>query len=59
MEDRTRIFYREDPHQVIVEKDGKVVAIYKSVEELVEHHIKGMRARETLRQSKDAKRVEN
>jgi hypothetical protein len=58
MEDRTRVFYKEDPHQVVVEKDGKVVAIYKSVEELIEHHVKGLLARETLRQLQNTTHIE-
>ena len=55
MEGRTRIFYRESPHEVVVEKDGKAIAVYKSVEELVEHHIKGLLARD----QQDLKRVRN
>ena len=46
MAGRTRVFYQENPRKVIVEKDGNPIAIYNSVEELVEHHIKGILARD-------------
>ena len=40
----TRIFYRESPSEVVVLKDGREVATYRSKEELVETHIKGLLA---------------
>lgn len=46
MAGRSRVFYQENPRKVIVEKDGSPIAVYNSVEELVEHHIKGILARD-------------
>ena len=40
----SRVFYRDDPKSVVLEKNGKEVLCYKSVEELVEAHIKGLLA---------------
>lgn len=41
---KTRVYYKNDPPAVIVQKDGKDVASYKTTEELVEAHIKGLLA---------------
>ena len=40
----TTIYYKND--SVVIRKDGKDVMSYKSVEELVESHIKGLIAAE-------------
>lgn len=53
MSSDTRIFYRESPNEVVVVKDGKEVASYRSKEELVETHIKGLLAKD----QQDAGRV--
>ena len=41
---RSRLFYRESPGEVVVHHDGREIARYRSAEELVEVHIKGMMA---------------
>lgn len=41
---KTGIFYVKDPPGVIVMQQGKVVYRYKTVQELVEAHVKGMAA---------------
>ena len=41
---RSRLFYRESPREVVVRHDGREIARYRSAEELVEVHIKGMMA---------------
>ena len=41
---RSRVFYRESPREVLVHLDGREIARYRSAEELVEVHIKGMMA---------------
>ena len=41
---RSRLFYRESPREVVVHHDGREIARYRSAEELVEVHIKGMMA---------------
>jgi len=38
------VFYRDDPKGVVVAHDGKTVAVYKTVDELIETHIKGLLA---------------
>lgn len=43
---RTGIFYTKDPAGVVVMQDGKEVCRYKSVQELVDAHVKGMVALE-------------
>ena len=40
----SRLFYRESPREVVVHYDGREIARYRSAEELVEVHIKGMMA---------------
>ena len=41
---KARIYYRNDPVEVVLQKDGKDVLSYKSVDDLVETHIKGLLA---------------
>lgn len=48
-----RIYYRKEGNGVVIEKDGRDVADYPSVEALVETHIKGLLAI----QERDAKPV--
>lgn len=43
---KTGIFYTKDPSGVIVMKDGEILHQYKSVNELVEAHVKGVAALE-------------
>ena len=43
---KTGIFYVKDPEGVVVMWDGKEVARYLSVNELVETHLKGLSALE-------------
>jgi ribosomal protein L13 len=44
MTDRARVYYRKSPKGVVVERDGKILAVYRSPEEMVEVHIKGLLA---------------
>lgn len=44
MSKRDRIYYQQDPEAVIVQKEGKPLASYRSSEELIETHIKGLLA---------------
>lgn len=53
MTDSARVFYRKSPEGVIVEKEGRTVAVYRSTEELIEVHIKGLLARD----QQDAQKV--
>lgn len=41
---KTGIFYVKEPPGVVVMQQGKVVYRYKTVQELVEAHVKGMAA---------------
>ena len=41
---KTRVYYKNDPPAVIVQKDGKDRVSYKTVDDLVETHIKGLLA---------------
>lgn len=41
---KARVYYRTNPPEVVLQKDGKDVLSYKTVEELVETHIKGLLA---------------
>lgn len=41
---KTRIYYKSDPPTVTLQKDGKDILSYKTVEDLVETHIKGLLA---------------
>lgn len=52
---QTRVFYRTSPEGVVVEKEGKLIAVYRSPEEMIEVHIKGLLARD----QQDTKRIKN
>ena len=54
MTGRTRIYYRKSPDRVVVEKDGREIAVYHSADQLVETHIKGLMAID----QRDAARVQ-
>ena len=41
-----RVYYRTSPDGVVVVKDGAELAVYRSTEELIETHIKGILAKE-------------
>jgi hypothetical protein len=41
---KTRVYYKKDPPAVIIQKDGKDRVSYKTVDDLVETHIKGLLA---------------
>jgi hypothetical protein len=41
---KTRVYYQSDPFAVVLQKDGKDVISYPSVENLIETHIKAMLA---------------
>ncbi len=41
---RSRIYYRQDPPGVVLERNGIEIAVYNNTEELVETHIKGILA---------------
>ena len=45
-EKKTGIFYAKDPKAVVVMHEGKEVFRYRSVDELVEIHMKGLAALE-------------
>ncbi len=47
MSDKSRIYYRQDPPGVVLERNGIEIAVYRNTEELVETHIKGILARDT------------
>ena len=40
----SRLFYRKSPEEVVVQHNGREIARYRSKEELVEVHMKGMMA---------------
>ena len=42
----SRVYYRTSPDGVVVVKDNAELAVYKSTDELVETHIKGMLAKD-------------
>ena len=46
MSDQSRVYYRTSPEQVVVVHEGKELAVYRSPEELIEVHIKGLLARD-------------
>ncbi|MFT7220176.1 MAG: hypothetical protein ACI8Z1_001793 [Candidatus Azotimanducaceae bacterium] len=46
MKPRNRIFYSKDPDAVVINKDGREVASYKTTEEMIETHIKGILAKD-------------
>jgi ribosomal protein L13 len=41
-----RVYYRTSPDGVVVVKDGAELAVYRSTDELIETHIKGILAKE-------------
>ena len=41
---KTRVYYKSNPPAVIVQKNGNDVVSYKTVDDLVESHIKGLLA---------------
>ena len=43
---KSRIYYQTSPDGVVVVKDGTRLAVYKSTEELIETHIKGILAKD-------------
>ena len=42
----SRIYYRTSPDGVVVVKDGTQLAVYRSTDELIETHIKGILAKD-------------
>lgn len=42
----SRIYYRTSPDGVVVVKDGAELAVYRSTDELIETHIKGILAKD-------------
>jgi len=42
MASASRVYYRTSPDGVVVVKDGAELAVYRSTDELIETHIKGM-----------------
>ena len=42
----SRIYYRTSPNGVVVVKDGTELAAYRSTDELIETHIKGILAKD-------------
>jgi ribosomal protein L13 len=42
----SRIYYRTSPDGVVVVKDGAQLAVYRSTDELIETHIKGILAKD-------------
>ncbi len=46
MPGRDRVYYRESTGEIVVEKDGRELAVYPSTEALIETHIKGILARD-------------
>ena len=40
----SRLFYRKSPEEVVVQHNGREIARYRSKEELVEVHMKGIMA---------------
>jgi len=45
-EKANRVYYRTSPSGVVVVKDGAELAVYRSTDELVETHIKGILAKD-------------
>lgn len=46
MPGRDRVYYREATGEIVVEKDGKELAVYPGTDALVETHIKGILAKD-------------
>ncbi len=42
----SRVYYRTSPNGVVVVKDDAELAVYRSTDELIETHIKGMLAKD-------------
>jgi hypothetical protein len=42
----SRIYYQTSPDGVVVIKDGRQLAVYRSSDELIETHIKGILAKD-------------
>lgn len=42
----SRVYYRKAPSGVVVVKDNAELAVYRSTDELIETHIKGMLAKD-------------
>jgi ribosomal protein L13 len=42
----SRVYYRTSPDAVVVVKDDAELAVYRSTDELIETHIKGMLAKD-------------
>jgi hypothetical protein len=42
----SRIYYRTSPDGVVVVQDGAQLAVYRSTDELIETHIKGILAKD-------------
>ena len=42
----SRVYYRTSPDGVVVVKDDAELAVYRSTDELIETHIKGMLAKD-------------
>ena len=49
----SRLFYRKSPKEVVVQRNGREIARYRSAEELVEVHMKGIMAIDTQTRAKD------
>ena len=45
-EKANRVYYRTSPSGVVVVKDGAELAVYRSTDELIETHIKGILAKD-------------
>jgi len=54
MSAESRVFYRAEPSEVVVVHQGREIAVYRSAEELIEVHIKGLLARD----QQDVKRIQ-
>jgi ribosomal protein L13 len=48
----SRVYYRTSPDAVVVVKDDAELAVYRSTDELIETHIKGMLAKDRQDTSK-------
>lgn len=46
MPGRDRVYYREASGEIVVEKDGRELAVYPDTEALIETHIKGILAKD-------------
>ena len=48
LQQRSKLFYRESPKEVVVYHQGREVAVYRNARELIEVHIKGLIATDKL-----------